>query len=147
MRTISAKAPTSPVRHAATSSASLDRPIGLVSSVMGTLRAPRRLQTSSDADDLEVRVLEEIEELLARERGLGRDLDVAPLGLGLEAVVVLHPVLPRAARAAGSGELQVHAHRVGSGEVVAALELSGLGLEHDPAEDDGRLAALDHAAE
>src|SRR6185436_14867806 len=134
-----------PDRHAATSSDSrFAGPSGLDAPVIGTPSARRRLQPTSDAHDLEVRVLEEIEHLLAAEVRAGRDLDVAPLGLGLEPVVVVDPVLPGAARAARGRELEVDADGVGRREIDAPLELARLGLEHDAAEDDRRLAPLDH---
>src|SRR5512140_2224107 len=104
MRTISENADASPDRHAATRSASrLAGSSGLNSPVIGTSESQRRLQATSDADDFEVRVFEQIEEFVAGEARVGRDLDVAPFGLGLEAVVLVDPVLPRSARAAGRG--------------------------------------------
>src|SRR5262245_14947885 len=101
---------------------------------------------ASDADDLEVRVVYEVEQLVAGEARLGRDLHVAPLGLWLQAVVVVDPVLPRAALPARGGQTEVDTHRVGRLHVVAAFE-QPRGLQQDAAEDHRRLAALHHASE
>src|SRR5262252_219806 len=110
MRTISENAEASPDRHAATRSASrLAGSSRLSSPVIGTSVTGRRLQEASDADHLEVCILEQVQELVSREARLGRDLDVAPFGLRLQAVVLVDPVLRSEEH---TSELQSHSDLV-----------------------------------